>query len=144
VAGIDFVFGVESMISGYQDYQLIWNNPLISKELRCEFKPGNSHNMYAVAVKKEISIRNQIVGHVRRSISTICSLSIRRDRLLVCIINGPQRYSSDLPHSGLEIPCKSIFKSAKVNGKTAAVDAISGNIYSYLSTGWGTNASRCT
>ena len=79
IAGFDFVFGVESIIRGYHEYQMIWNNPLIGEELPCECEPGNSHDSYAVAVKKEIGTcrRNQIVGHVPRRLSTICSLFIR-------------------------------------------------------------------
>jgi len=83
MTGFDFVFGVESMIHGYHEYQMIWNNPLIGEELPCERKPGNSHDPYAVAVKKEIGGRNQIVGHVPRRLSTICSLFIRKGGLLV-------------------------------------------------------------
>ena len=78
MAGFDFVFGVKSMIRGYHKYQMIWNNPLMGEEFPCEREPGNSHGPYAVVVKKEISRRNQIVGHVPRRLSTICSLFIRR------------------------------------------------------------------
>ena len=89
MAGFDFVFGVESMIRGYHEYQTIWTNPLIGEELPCEREPDNSHDPYTVAVKKEIGGRNQIVGHVPRRLSMVCSLFIRRGGLLVCIINGP-------------------------------------------------------
>ena len=58
---------------------------------------------------------DQIVGHVPRIISTICSLFIRRSGLLVCIVNGLQRYSLDLPQGGLEIPCNLIFKSVSTD-----------------------------
>ena len=115
MAGFDFIFSVESMIRGYHEYQLIWNDPIIGEELGCEREPGNSHDPYAVAVKKAIGGSDRIVGHVPRRISTICSLFIRRGRLLVCIINGVRRYSSDLPQGGLEIPCKLIFKSVNAD-----------------------------
>ena len=115
MAGFDFIFSVESMIRGYHEYQLIWNDPIIGEELGCEREPGNSHDPYAVAVKKAIGGSDRIVGHVSRRISTICSLFIRRGGLLVCIINGVRRYSSDLPQGGLEIPCKLIFKSVNAD-----------------------------
>ena len=115
MAGFNFIFCVESMMRGYHEYKLIWNDPIIGEELRCEREPGSCHNPYAVAVKKRIGGTDRIVGHVPRIISTICSLFIRRGGLLVCVINGLRRYSSDLPQGGLEIPCKLIFKSVSAN-----------------------------
>ena len=109
------IFCVESMIRGYHEYKLIWNDPIISEELWCQCEPGNSHDPYAVAVKKRIGGRVQIVGHVSRIMSTICSLFIRRGGLLTCIITGLQKYSSDLPQGRLEILCKLIFKSNSAN-----------------------------
>ena len=60
---------------------------------------------YTVAVKKQISGEDKIVGYVPRNISTICSLYIRRGGTIRCVINGRQRHSSDLPQGGIEIPC---------------------------------------
>jgi len=99
------------MIRGYHEYKLIWNDPIIGKELRCQCELGNSHDPYAVAVQKRIGGSNRIVGHVPRTISTICSLFIRRGGLLNCVVSGLRRCSSDLFQGGLEIPCKVIFKS---------------------------------
>ena len=67
----------------------------------------------AVAVKKQISGEEKIVGHVPRKISAICSLFIRRGGVIRCIISGRRRYSSDLPQGGLEIPCILVFTTIK-------------------------------
>jgi len=93
---------------------MIWNNPIVG-ELFCEHEPENSSEPYAVAVKKRISGEDKIVGHVPRKISTICSLFIRRGGTIQCIINGRQRYSSDMPQGGLEIPCVLHFMATTSN-----------------------------
>ena len=100
-----FTFYVDSMIRGYHKYMIIWNDPIVGEELFCEREPGNSSDPYAVAVKKQISGEDKIVGRVPRKISTICSLFIRRGGTICCIVNGRRRYSSDLPQGGLELPC---------------------------------------
>ena len=100
-----FTFYVDSMIRGYHEYMMIWSDPIVGEELCCEREPGNSSDPYAVAVKKQISGEDKIVGHVPRKISTICSIFIRRGGTIRCVINGRRRHSSDLPQGGLEIPC---------------------------------------
>ena len=100
-----FRFYVDSMIRGYHEYMMIWNDPIVGEELVCEHEPGNSRDPYAVAFKKQLSGEDKIVGHVQRKISTICSLFIRRGGTICCMVKGRQRYSSDLPQGGLEIPC---------------------------------------
>lgn len=90
---------------GYHEYLMIWSDPIIGEELWCEREPGNSSDPYAVAVKKQISGEDKIVGHIPRRISTICSLFIRRGGTIRCIVNGRWRHSSDLLQGGLEIPC---------------------------------------
>ena len=47
-----FTFTFESMVCGYHEYQLIWGVPAVGEELNCHRELGNSHNPYAVAVKK--------------------------------------------------------------------------------------------
>ena len=64
-------FSIDSMIRGYHEYILIWNNPIVGEELDCECELGNSHDPYAVAVKKIIGGEAKVVGHVPRSISAI-------------------------------------------------------------------------
>lgn len=52
-----------------------------------------------------------IVGHLPRKISTLCSLFLRRGGEISCAVNGSQRYSFDLPQGGLEIPCVLTFSA---------------------------------
>ena len=61
------------MIQGYHDYQSILDNPLANGDLLCEQEMGNSHNLQAVTIKKMIDGTLQVVGHVPRKISSICS-----------------------------------------------------------------------
>ena len=41
-----------SMLQGYHEYQMIWNNPIVGEELVCNRELGNIHDPYAVAAKK--------------------------------------------------------------------------------------------
>ena len=34
---------IESMIRGYHEYKLIWNNPVVGEDLLCEHEVGNPH-----------------------------------------------------------------------------------------------------
>ena len=43
-------------------------------------------------------------------ISFDCAVFIRLGGIINCKVEGNQRYSSDLPQGGMEIPCKLIFK----------------------------------
>ena len=56
-----FTFQVESIY--YHEYIMIWNDPIVGEELRYEREPGNSHDSCTVAVKKQISGEEKIVGH---------------------------------------------------------------------------------
>ena len=40
------------MVRGYHEYQLIWGVPAVGEELNCHRELGNSHDSYAMAVKK--------------------------------------------------------------------------------------------
>ena len=44
-------------------------------------------------------------------IAPLCSVFIRRGGLITCVVDGPRRYSSDLPQGGLELPCKLLFRA---------------------------------
>ena len=52
---VAFTFTFESIVRGYHEYQLLWGVPAVGKELNCHRKLGNSHDPYAVAVKKVCS-----------------------------------------------------------------------------------------
>ena len=81
-------------------YQNIWT-PYINEELVCAIEEGNTHDPYAVAVKKE----GQIVGHVPRIISAACSLFLRRSGTISATVTDERQYSRDVPQGGLEVPC---------------------------------------
>ena len=110
------MFSFDSMIRGYHEYMKIWNNPVAREELPCSRELGNSHDPYAIAVKKfkkMIGGEERVVGHVPRRISAICSLFIRRGGDIRCQVTGDKRYSADLPQGSLEIPAVLIFMAAK-------------------------------
>ena len=88
-------------VRGYYVYKDLWK-AVIDEELECKRETTNSKDRYAVAVFKN----GEIVGHLPRMISRVCSLFIRRGRVIICRVTGRQRYSSDLPQGGLEIPCR--------------------------------------
>ena len=83
-----YTFTFESMIRGYHEYQLIWGVPGVGEELNCYRKLGNSHDPYAVAVKKWIGGEIRVVGHLPQIISAICSLFIRRGGSILCTVEG--------------------------------------------------------
>ena len=72
---------------------MIWNNPIAGEELACHREAGNSHDPYAVAVKKIIGREEKVVGHVPRKRSAFCSLFIRRGGIIRCQVTGHRRYS---------------------------------------------------
>ena len=74
--------------------------------LQCEKEEGNSHDLYAVAVKE----LDSIVGHVPRTISTLCHLFLSRGGSITCIVTGIRKCSDDLPQGDLEVPCQLTFR----------------------------------
>ena len=65
-------------------------------------------NPYAVAIKR----RSEVIGHVPRKISAMCSLFMQRRGSVICrIIDIHHQYSSDLLQGGLQIPCQLVFQS---------------------------------
>ena len=99
------VFRVESKVRGYHVYQSIWPSPFVGEEVSCERETGNAHDPQAVAMMKVIDGNVQVVGHVPRTISSVCSIFIRRGGSIVCTITGSREYSSDLENGGLQFPC---------------------------------------
>ena len=83
-------------------YKDIWD-AVIGEELQCEREPDNRSDRYAVATKKD----GIIIGHIPRSVSRPCSLFLRRGNEITYCVTGHRRYSVDLPHGGLEVPCVS-------------------------------------
>ena len=52
-----------------------------------------------------VVIDSNIVGHIPRKISSICSLFLRQSGSIICYVTGNRQYSSDLPQGRLEVPC---------------------------------------
>ena len=97
------------MIHGHHVYKEIWD-PVNGKELTCEREIGNSSDPLAVAVMKRLHGEDNVVGHLPRRISPLCSAFLRRGGTIKCIVDGHRRYSEDLPQGGLEVPCKLVFE----------------------------------
>jgi len=88
-------------------YKDIWL-PLRGETLACQREEGNVYDPFAVKVVKS----GVIVGHVPRRISSTCSLFLRHGGTITCKITDPKkRYSRDLEHGGLEIPCLLLFQA---------------------------------
>lgn len=95
-----------SCVRGYHMYKDKWAATL-GEDLECTREPTNASDRYAVAVIKG----GNVVGHLPREISIICSLFLRRGSSIRCTVSGTRRYSADLPQGGLEIPCILLFKA---------------------------------
>ncbi len=93
-----------SCIRGHHVYKDIWS-PYINEKLTCVMEEDNSHDPYAVSVKK-----GQIVGHLPRIISAACSLFMRRNGVMSATLTDGRQYSRDLPQGGLEVPCVLTFR----------------------------------
>uniref|UniRef100_A0A1X7UN36 HIRAN domain-containing protein n=1 Tax=Amphimedon queenslandica TaxID=400682 RepID=A0A1X7UN36_AMPQE len=97
-------FEVPSYIRGYHVYHEVWSS-VLEENLLCERERNNSNDQYAVAVKKDA----EIVGHLPRKLSRVCSLFLRRGGTITCKVSGRRRYSADLLQGGVEIPCCLMF-----------------------------------
>ena len=63
---------VETVVRGYHVYKDIWNAS-IGQILSCQRERGNVHDPYALDMVE----RGVTVGHVPRTISSVCSLFLR-------------------------------------------------------------------
>ena len=79
-----YTFYIDSMAWGYHDYQSIWDNPLADIDLICEWEMGNIHMIYRPWLSRRRLIipsldgNLQVVGHMPKKISSICSIFLRR------------------------------------------------------------------
>ena len=62
---------------------------LVGEKLSCQREAENYADPFAVAVLKN----ENIVGHVPRKISTVCSLFLCQEGSIGCLITGSRRYS---------------------------------------------------
>ena len=126
-----YSFSLTTAVCGFHVYKDVWE-PATDEVLSCKRDVGNSHNTFAVAIKNS----SEVVGHVPRFSSSICSIFIRRGGEIVCRITGTRRYSADLPQGGMEVPCILIFKSQSIkecsktehlikSGKSVSSEALS-------------------
>ena len=99
---------LQTVIRGHHVYKEIWT-PSIGEVLQCEKEVENSHDLYAVAVKKQDSI----VGHVPFNISTLCHLFLSRVGIITCTVSGLRKYLDDLPQDGLEVLYLLMFQGDK-------------------------------
>ena len=72
----------------------------------CSRETSNLHDPFAVKVLKT----DEIVGHLPKRISSVCSIFLRKGGSITCTVNGERRYSRDLTQGGLEIPCLLLFE----------------------------------
>ena len=93
------------MIRGYHQYKTIWEDPSCHDELSFARKIGSPHNTHTVVIMKCIGGALTTVGHVPKSISSLCSIFLRQGGTIKCEVNGLRCYSSDLPQGGLEVSC---------------------------------------
>ena len=107
----DISMSVEAVVRGYHEYKGIWV-AVVCEELSCRREPTNREDRFAVAVVKD----SNVVGHVPRKISSVCSLFLRESGSIICRVTGSRQYSSDLPQGGLEIPCTLTFSCAAKDG----------------------------
>ena len=92
-------FEKPSCIRGFHVYQDNWT-PILGERRVCKNELGNPRDLYAVAVCKA---EDEIVRHLPRNISTMCSIFIRHSEIIYCTVSGRRQYSRDLLQHGMEI-----------------------------------------
>jgi hypothetical protein len=95
----------EFCVRGYHVYNDVWE-AAAGETLVCVRELRNAHDRYAVAVEKD----GRIIGHLRRKVSRVCAVLLKRGGSIRCTVTGRRRYSADLPQGGLEIPCFVVFE----------------------------------
>ena len=73
-------------------YRRVWD-AVIGEHLICRRESTNESDRYAVAVVKD----GNVIGHLPRKVSQVCSLFLRREGTISCEVTGTQRYLADLP-----------------------------------------------
>ena len=107
----------DSAVRGYHMYQNIWEANY-GELLSCTRETGNVFDLFTVCV---CSLDGDIVGHMPRKISAICSLFLHRNGTIHCKVTGSRRYSRDIAQGGLEIPCQLSFEGDIICWKTRDV-----------------------
>ena len=103
------VHEVESCVQGFHVYGNVWT-PKVGDLIDYEQESGNLNVAYAVAIKNGVNV----IGHIPRKLLAACLLILCLGGAMSCeITDNHHRYSADLPHGGLEIPCKFIFSAKR-------------------------------
>ena len=83
VSGTISTFDLSSVIHRYHVCKDVWI-AVIGEERNCECERGNRYDPFAVAIMKD----SQIVEHILRTISCICTLFIRRGGSILATVTG--------------------------------------------------------
>ena len=67
---------------------------------------GNPHDPYTIAT---VTSDDTVVGHLPRTISTLCHIFLRRSGNIIVQIIGRRKHSKDLLQGGLDVPCSLTF-----------------------------------
>ena len=82
------VFSAESVIRRLHVYKDVWT-PVIGEGLTCQCELGNLGDPFAVSVLKG----TDIIDHVPRKISRICSIFLQTGGTIDCILIRNKQYS---------------------------------------------------
>ena len=82
----EYTFSFVSFVRGFHVYQCIWD-PEIGEQLNCTIEKNNPHDRFAAAVTKE----DEIVGHIPKEYSHICSFFLRCEAKISCVVTGARR-----------------------------------------------------
>ena len=66
-------------------YGRVWD-AVIGEHLTCRREPTNESDRYAVTVLKD----GNVIGHLPRKVSRVCSLFLRRGGTISCEVTGTQ------------------------------------------------------
>ena len=91
-----FSFEAESCIRGYHIYKAVWT-PYIGETMPCSQELTNGHDPFAVKVSQLHGEDERIVGHLRRNITSICSIFLRKGGKISVTVCGMQHVENATP-----------------------------------------------
>ena len=97
-------FIIDSAIRGFHVYMSLWM-PGISEELSTVWETSNTHDRFAVAIRKG----TLTIGHVSAEISKVCWFFLRRGGTIKCRVSTDRHRRSSLEQGGLEVAYELIF-----------------------------------
>ena len=99
------------VVRGYHVYKDVWD-PYPEEDFVTKHQRRNPHDKYAVAVMPVDAKSETIVGHLPREISKECCLFMYHGGTIMGVVKGRRRKTVE-PFSGMEVPCKLVFRHAK-------------------------------